>query len=413
MSSNQHSVLVIDQELSTVRSLQDGWSLDVANQSLENTLDYLKTEKPDLVVFNYSEPVSSTLQQICDTFPDQRVIALGKDASASDAVKALKLGSVEFVAKDIKAPELKAIIWKLLEDPLNKSCVINSPWFYGHSEELKVLLSRVAAVGRKQNIILVGPSGCGKQKVAEIINDTFSPKHKQIVTINLATFPDESRETFFWGTLRDLFKKYDTAVNGVAESLYGTVYIQGLEACSPDFCKQLFEMFYDREHSNVIGSGIRIVVGLNAEPEFSSYRELTSRFFTIKVPSLAQRSSDIPEIAQALVIKYANLHARLADGASFEVLNILLKYQWPGNLRELDLLVENMVLRSTGKEIELVNMPVTLAMLGDAAATQSFPAILPLASMTEIFKKALFKFSMFNYGKEKTDVFFGKTRVNQ
>ncbi|MFC1478947.1 sigma 54-interacting transcriptional regulator, partial [Candidatus Margulisiibacteriota bacterium] len=323
-----------------------------------------------------------------------------------DAVKAIKLGSVEFVTKDINAPELKHIVWSLLEEEKQKECAVNDPWFFGKSPALQTLFEDILKNGRHENIILVGACGVGKRSVAEIINDTFAPRYKKLMSINLSLFPAENRETYFWSTLRDLFQKFETEVKGIEEALYDTLYLQGVENCTSDFQSTLIDVLQHRDGSGMISKSIKVVIGFDHEQSFEKFGKFIDDTRVIRVPSLSERKEDIPELIKAIVARYNRKYARQVEGVSFEVLNILLNYSWPGNIRELDLMLESMILLCEGKKIlDIDTLPLTLEMLEDNVSKFGYNSVLPLNEAKEIFEKKLVEFASLKFGIEKAASF--------
>ncbi|MFA5928633.1 MAG: response regulator [Candidatus Margulisiibacteriota bacterium] len=203
---NQYKILILDRSSELAQQLSQSWELNVANCPGKDVLTLLDQIKPDLLLLDYNEETSLLLQRIMEVYPGLRVIALAQHATTTDAVKALKLGCVDFILRDISDPELKQSILTQLEEEKQRECVVEEPWFFGQSAALSQMFEEILEWGRSDNLILLGPCGAGKRRVAEIINRTFAPKHKKLISINLSLFPQETRETYFWGTLRDVLK---------------------------------------------------------------------------------------------------------------------------------------------------------------------------------------------------------------
>jgi len=403
---NTYKILVIDQDAAVIKPLQEDWAVTVVNACAGDALGVLQTEAPDLLILDYSEENSQLLRQIRDAHPALKIITLGKGATTADAVKALKLGSVEFVAKAIDSPDLKAIIWSLLEEEKQRECVVTHPWFYGRGPALQQLFTDILKLGRRESLILLGESGTGKRRVAEIINNTFAPKYKKLVSINLALFPEDQRETYFWSTLRNLSQKYESEVQGVEETFYDTLYLQGLSSCSADFLDTLTSLLKDRSSDGMIGSSLRVIIGLDSETDQTCLQKSLSDFSVISVPPLRSRKEDIPEMIKAVVAKYNRKHARRVDGIDFEVLNIFLNYSWPGNSKELDSILETMVLSCQNKTVlRLDEVPLTLQMLEDNVYKFGYNSVLPLQEAREIFEKKLIEFTSGKFGMEKAASF--------
>ena len=399
---NKYKVLIVDKENTDFPSLAKSWSVQLVHKTAQELPIYLSSERPDLLILDYNEDNNQVLLDVRKTYPGLRIITLGRGATASDAVRALKLGSVEFVTQDIAAPELRQVVWSLLEESKQKECIVKHPWYFGRSKPLHQLFEDIIKHGRFENIILQGPCGTGKSKVAEIINDTFANKHKRLMAINLSAFPEENREIYFWNTLKDLFKKYESDVVGLEETDHETLYLEGLEGCTPDFITTLFELLLNRQTKDMVSKQVKIIVGLTDIKSLGVPSASLGEFSLIQVPSLKDRAADIPEILKSLVDTYNKKFAKSLEGISFEVLNLLLNYSWPGNLRELDSLVESMILIcSSGPVLNVSALPLTIQMLEDSVYQPGYNSVLPVYEAKEIFEKKLIEFTTEKFGLEK------------
>ncbi|MFA5929160.1 MAG: sigma 54-interacting transcriptional regulator, partial [Candidatus Margulisiibacteriota bacterium] len=239
-------------------------------------------------------------------------------------------------------------------------------------------------------------------RVAEIINRTFAPKHKKLISINLSLFPQETRETYFWGTLRDVFQRYESDVAGVSETFYDMLFLEGVEKCSTDFIATLFNMLQTREAGSMISRSIKVIFGIDTNQDLDRVREYFKFCHIIRIPSLSERKEDLVILIQALIEKYSRKYAQKIEGVSLEALKILLNYRWPGNSAELDAVIENMVLLSKGDPVLKVEaLPMTLQMLEDNISKPGYNTILSLSQAKDLFEKELISFASQKFGVDK------------
>jgi DNA-binding NtrC family response regulator len=392
MENLKYKILLVDQPEGHVQHLQKTWNVEVLATSTEQLLPFLKLQEatPDLLVLPYSEQNARLIQESLALMPALKIVMLGLTARPEDAVRALKLGSVDFFSKDLLHDDVKARVWEILEQDKQRVVPVKSSWFRGKSAPLQTLFQEILEYGRYPNLILLGPCGTGKHRVAEMITSTFSPPHKPLMFLNVGAFPPENREQYFWSTLRDIFQKYESEVQGIAEPLYDTFYLRGLETCEPAFLETLLAIVNQRDDRSLISREVKVILGIDRMKTIDTWRTSFQNYKIIRVPTLAERREDIPDLLAAMVARYAQKYGKSIRGIAWPVLKSLLHYQWPGNIREMESLVENMVLIAPQQGIlDMSVFPVTLAMVEDGVAPHDYNAVLTIEEARRIFEHDL------------------------
>ena len=393
---NNINVLIVNENPSSIDiiSLQKKWEFTVNALSIKDTYKFLSSNKVDAIIISYQNDIAHVLQKISGIQPSLNIIILGQPDTAKEAVLALKSGNVNFTQLALLDSTLKDFISNILEEEKQKKIKIEDPWFCGKSPALTNMFKKILQVGQSSDIILLGNNGTGKERIAKIINGTFSTKHKEMITINLKAFPDNDKEVFFWSTLKNLFQKYESEIKGIKESLYKTLYLEGLESCDKNFWTTLLGILKERNQESMITKNIRIIIGLQSNYFIEELPELLSEFKTIKVPSLIERREDVPEIIKKITTSYNYKYGRKITNISLDVLMFLTYYNWPGNLKELDMLLETMILNSQHETTLTLNMlPLTIPMIIDNINASGHNNILPLAEAKKIFKKQLLDYT--------------------
>jgi two-component system response regulator AtoC len=239
------------------------------------------------------------------------------------------------------------------------------------------LADRVA--GTDANVLITGESGVGKDAVAFYIHSKSSRATQSFVKIDCATLPSGLLEAELFGYERGAFTGASEEKPGRLEASHrGTMVLDEIAYLSTDSQAKLLRVIETREFERLGGRKIikvdaRLIALTNVDLSDAVKRQhfrqdLYYRLHVvhIKVPSLRERAEDLPELAQAFVKVYSAKHGRQVNDVSPAALALLSEYQFPGNVRELANTVERAVIVSTGKRIEVDDLPepIRIAALG-------------------------------------------------
>ncbi len=231
------------------------------------------------------------------------------------------------------------------------------------------LLSQVAATN--STVLVMGETGTGKELVARAIHNNSPRKERLMVKVNCAALPAGLIESELFGHERGSFTgAHDRRIGKFELAQNGTLFLDEIGEMPLDLQVKLLRAIQEREIERVGGKttlkvDVRLIAATNrdllAEVKAGNFRsDLYYRLnvFPIHLPPLRQRKEDIPLLAGHFVQRFARNAGKKIAGISKEALNQLMEYHWPGNIRELEHLIERSVLLTSGNTIREVHLPV-------------------------------------------------------
>ena len=404
-------ILVVDDDLSMREFLElmlarEGYEVRVAPGGAE-ALDLAARQTFDLVIsdirMKYVDGIE-VLKGVKNINLDTVVILISAFATVETAVAAMKEGAYDFIPKPFRIEELKAVIKRAvshrtpeaerqaLEAQVKEGC------HFGRLVGLSSAMVRVydlvkRAAQTSTNILITGESGTGKDLVARAIHDNSERAEKRFVAVNCGGMPEQLIESELFGHKKGSFTGASADKAGLFEEAdQGTIFLDELGELSPAMQVKLLRVAQDRTYRAVGGTrekiaDVRFICATNRdlEAEVISGRFREDLYYRLNVinihlPPLRERKEDIPLLAQYFLDKYNRLMRKNVRKLSAYALDILSKYEFPGNVREL----ENIIERSVALEQSNIILPESLtlasfkhrkrlgaAMPPDSAATAS------------------------------------------
>jgi transcriptional regulator with GAF, ATPase, and Fis domain len=263
--------------------------------------------------------------------------------------------------------EEKTYLKEEIENMQNYSDIV------GNSEEIKKIFRMVGQVAHSEStVLLLGETGTGKELIARAIHNASARKGKMMVKVNCAALPANLIESELFGHERGSFTgaterrlgKFELANNG-------TLFLDEIGEMPMDLQVKLLRALQEREIERVGGSSVikvnvRVIAATNRDLEKEMIegnfrRDLFYRLniFPISLPPLRDRKEDIPELAYYFINRYAKKASKSIRSISNKVLRELIEYPWPGNIRELEHLIERSILLSTGDSIKSIYLPAS------------------------------------------------------
>jgi len=264
----------------------------------------------------------------------------------------------------------------------------------GTSALLKDVIEKIKIVAPAQtSVLILGESGTGKERVAHAIHDLSTHKANAIVVVNCAALPQSLVESELFGHEKGAFTGANTLRIGKFEQAHnGTIFLDEIGELPLDSQVKLLRVLQEKEIQRLGGSStvkvnVRVVAATNrslekevAEGRFRLDLYYRLNVFPIELPSLKDRKEDIEALAYYFLTKYAASARKNVTGISPFALSQLMQYDWPGNIRELEHLIERNVLLTRSNEIEKFDLPSNAVNpLSDNSAT--------LKSMEEMEKE--------------------------
>jgi len=389
--SDPARILVVDDERSMREFLEiffrrEGYGVTTA-ESVEQALLAVDADDYDLVITDIQMPDRSGLEllhEVREISPETPVVMITAFATTENAIAAMKQGAYDYITKPFKVDEIAVVVEKALE---KKSLAsenrrlrtqlrgqVRSRSLIGTSPVMQRVYELIAQVAEtKTNIMICGESGTGKELVARAIHEQSDRADQPFVAVNCAAIPENLLESELFGHVKGSFTGAVQNKAGLFEMAdEGTIFFDEIGELSPALQVKLLRAIQDKSIRRVGGTGdrrvdLRIIAATNRrlEEEVASGRFREDLYYRLNVieidlPPLRERVDDIPLLVHHFVEKYAVELGRRIRGCTDEVLEILAGYPFPGNVRELENIVERAVALARGDVIDREALPPTV-----------------------------------------------------
>jgi two-component system response regulator PilR (NtrC family) len=378
----EDKILVADDEQSMREFLdimlkKEGYKVSLASNG-EEVLKLIDKDLFDLILLDIRMPRLDgigVLKKIKTASPETVVIMITAYASADTAIKAMKEGAYDYITKPFKVDEIKLIIKNALEkknlqkENLLLKQVVRDRYRFGSiigqsSKMLALydLLEKLAPT--KTNILITGESGTGKELAAKAVHYNSSRKDKPFVTLNCGAIPESLIESELFGHMKGAFTDAITTKKGLFEMAdEGTIFLDEISELPLLMQVKLLRVLQDKEFKRVGGTDdirvdVRIISATNKDLEEAvkekRFREdlfYRLNVIQIKMPPLRDRKEDIPILAAHFLKKFSEELNKNILKIAPEALTMLLNYEYPGNVRELQNIIERAVALGNGNEL--------------------------------------------------------------
>ena len=379
------TILIVDDEKSMRDFLKillskEGYQVMAAGDG-EQALSLLSKNHIDLVISDIRMPGISGLEllaRIRDGENHIPVIMITAFASPNDAVQAMKNGAYDYISKPFNVDEIKSVIYAATnrtESTLKAAQAEELfPEIIGNSKEmLKIfdMINRIAPT--PANVLIYGESGTGKELVAQAIHRKSKVHAHPFVPITCSAIPEELMESELFGHVKGSFTGAISDKSGLFQEAHnGTAFLDEIGELTPIIQTKLLRVLQEREIKPVGGTKhvpieVRIIAATNRilEEEIQAGRFREDLFYRlavvpIRVPSLRERKSDIPMLVEHFLEKYSTLLGKKIHEISSYALEVLMDYDFPGNVREL----ENIIERGVALESSNIILPENLSLTG-------------------------------------------------
>ena len=383
--SETPKILVVDDEKSMREFLdimlaREGYHVVCARDG-EEACRILERDRFDLVITDIRMKTIDglgVLRKVKAVNPSTVVVLISAFATAETAVEAMKEGAYDYIPKPFKVYDFKRIIAEALksshsvlqvDDPKER---FHFGSLLGESPQMRKVYDLIQRVsGTRTNILIAGESGTGKELVARATHKLSDRRDRPIVVINCAGIPENLIESELFGFKKGAF----TGAMADKEGLFGvadggTVFLDEVGEFSPVIQVKLLRVIQDRTFTAVGGTDVKVVdvrfiaatnKDLEAEVISGNFREdlyFRLNVIPIDLPPLREREGDIPLLAQHFLEKYSQEMGKDIGKISAYAMSILEKYPFPGNVREL----ENIVERSVALESSNIVLPGSLTL---------------------------------------------------
>jgi two-component system response regulator PilR (NtrC family) len=380
-------ILVVDDERSMREFLgimlaKEGYSVTQCPDG-ETALKQMEEDIFDLAIMDIRMPKMdgiAVLERIKETAPETVVIMITAFASTDTAVQAMKKGAYDYITKPFKIDEIKLIIRNALEkkaleneNVLLKRLVESKFSFdniIGQSPKMVAMYELMEKVTpTKTNILITGESGTGKELVARAIHFNSPRKEKGFVTLNCGAIPENLLESELFGHMKGAFTGAMYNKRGLFEVADGgSIFLDEIGELPLSMQVKLLRVIQDTEFTRVGGTeqikvDVRIISASNKDLE-EAVREKKFRedlyyrlnVIQIKLPLLRERKEDIPLLAEHFIRKYTQELGKDVREISADAMKLLVNYDYPGNVRELQNIIERGIALEASNALTIENL---------------------------------------------------------
>ena len=385
-SSEQECVLVVDDSPNTLEVLQrnlvtEGYRVFTA-PGVAEAIRILEGTPVDLVITDLKMPKVSGLdlvRHVRENLKDTEVIMITGYPSIEGAVKAVKTGAEEYLAKPFTDEELLTAVRSALDKlRLRRSgCTVPGPngagygGLIGDSDPIRQVRSAIdKAASTSATVLITGESGTGKELVARAIHYNSPRASSPFVPVNCGGIPEGLLESELFGHVKGAFTGATDSRAGFFHAADGgTIFLDEIAETSVLMQVKLLRVLQDREIC-MVGSSrprtvdVRVLAATNKEigslVRTGSFREdlfYRLNVITVAVPPLRERGDDVLLLTRHFAAKFAGEAGKPVPRFSDAVLRVLKGYDWPGNVRELENVVQRLVVMSDGDTINVPDLP--------------------------------------------------------
>jgi len=388
---NEYKILIIDDEKSQSEILSGylkkrGFSVSYTDSAVTG-IEIVKTEAVDIVISDYKMPEKTGYEVLCEVKkinPEISFIILTAYGTVENAVKAMQAGAYDYLCKPVDLDELDLLIARIIENKnlksenkylreqiSNKQKHLTMRSSSHKMEEAINIAARVAE--SKATVLITGENGTGKEVMAKAIHYLSPRNNKSFVAVNVPAMSDNLIESELFGYEKGAFTGADKQKKGRFEIAdQGTIFLDEIGDVPLSIQVKLLRVLQEQEFERIGGTetiktDVRIIAATNQNLEqkvkAGSFREdlfYRLNVVSIHIPPLRERREDIPLLIDEFIKKYCDENCKGRLELSKEALDALIKYNYPGNVRELENIIERAVVLCRGSMLSSNDLPVTV-----------------------------------------------------
>jgi len=384
-------ILVVDDEQSLRELLaivlrREGYEVLLADNG-RAAVELIEREPVDVLISDINMPDMSGVEVLrAAKKVDQDILGIMITAFASTetAIEAMRLGACDYLSKPFDIDLLKMKVREKVENRQLRQENVLLKRTLGLSHQFSNIIGRSAAmlevfkmietIARTNSTILItGESGTGKGLVAQAVHFHSLRREKPMVSLNCGAMPEALLESELFGHMRGAFTGADSNKKGLLEvAEKGTIFLDEIGEMSGVMQVKLLRVLQERKFRRVGGleeltADIRVVAATNQDLEkaVADGRFREDLFYRINVipialPPLRERREDIPLLAEHFLVKYAEQMQKPVTGISRPAMELLMRHDWPGNIRELENILERAVALEATPTVLVESLPPTI-----------------------------------------------------
>lgn len=381
-------ILIVDDEKNMRRILEalltkEGYEVAEAADG-ESALAWLKGNTCHAIITDLMMPGMDGLilmERILKDHPGLPIIIITAHGTIETAVDAMKKGAFDYITKPFEQEEMKTIIYKAVKtQELNQKDIL--PEFeyqerfgiIGDSPVMKEIYKTLEKIWNSPSTVLItGESGTGKELIARVLHERSFRKGRPFIKVNCAAIPENLVESELFGYEKGAFTGAVGSKPGRFELAHtGTLFLDEIAEIKREVQVKLLRVLQEQEFERVGGIktlkvDVRLIAATNRdlqkEVKEGNFREdlfYRLNVIPIKLPPLRERKEDIPLLIQHFITKYNKRLNKNVQGISQEATTALMEYNWPGNIRELENVIERTILLLDSDFITIKDLPEAL-----------------------------------------------------
>jgi len=382
-------ILIVDDEASLRTALfrtldRKGFQVVTAS-TIKEAETFSQSEKPvDLALVDLRLPDGDGMEFMTglkSKWPDVQVIILTGHGTVETAVEATQKGAFHFVMKPCNLEEIMTLVNRALsqtelqKENLRLKSALHKKYHFenivGQSDEITDVLEVIEKVAASDSTVLImGESGTGKELIARAIHFNSERMNKPFVPINCGAIPSELLESELFGHMKGSFTGAIANRMGRFEMADGgTLFLDEIGDMNPNLQVKMLRVLQEKcfeplGSTKTVHTNVRVVAATNVDLERAveegKFREdlfYRLNVIPVRVPALRERKNDIPLLIHHFMESFNRTRQRSLKGIAPEALQLLVNYSWPGNIRELENLVERLTILKGSGVVEISDLP--------------------------------------------------------
>lgn len=377
------TVAVVDDDVEMGRVVKDlltdeGYEVWQFSSAAEALVRFKKELPKVLITDNKMKDIDGLmfLRKVHESYPEIVTLMMTAFGSIETAIDAMKAGAFHYIVKPFKNDEMILLVRRAMEQvnlkqenkvlrrQVSRSFSLES--VIGKSSAMTAVFDMIKLVApAAANVLITGESGSGKELVARAIHNSGARKNKPFIPLNCTAIPENLLESELFGHVKGSFTGASVDKKGLFEEAdHGTLFLDEIGDLSLPLQAKLLRVLQDKQIRPVGGShlknvDVRILAATHRDLRImvkdGKFREdlfYRLNVVPVRVPSLRERTEDIPLLIESFVTKFAAQNGTKVKDIAPEAMQILMAHPWPGNVRELENVIERAMILSPGNTIE-------------------------------------------------------------